>query len=100
LPPSDIKHAYNRLYAFVEPKHLANGWDRDRIINEINAAGMPCFSGSCPEKYDEKAFVEKGLQPKSSMPIAKELGPPSLAPIRHFDNNMDDIGNNEKCPHF
>src|SRR5262245_17197567 len=30
--PSDIVHAYYRLYAFVRPETLADGWSRDRIV--------------------------------------------------------------------
>jgi len=91
VPSSDTKHAYYRLYAFVESKYLAAGWDRDRIMNEINAAGIPCFSGSCPEIYNEKAFANKGIRPNSPMPIAKELGPLSLAFLVHPTLTSDDL---------
>ena len=36
--------------------HLRDGWNRDRILQEINAAGVPCYSGSCSEVYLEKVF--------------------------------------------
>ena len=91
VPPSDIRHAYYRLYAFVEPEHLADGWNRDRIMNEINAAGVPCFSGSCPEIYDEKAFEKDGLRPAERMPNAHELGPLSLAFLVHPTLTDDDL---------
>lgn len=91
VPPSDIRHAYYRLYAFVEPEHLADGWSRDRIMNEINAAGVPCFSGSCPEIYDEKAFEKDGLRPAERMPNAHELGPLSLAFLVHPTLTDDDL---------
>jgi dTDP-4-amino-4,6-dideoxygalactose transaminase len=35
---------------------LKSDWNRDRIMDEINAEGIPCFSGSCSEIYLEKAF--------------------------------------------
>jgi len=91
VPPSDIRHAYYRLYAFVEPEHLADGWNRDRIMNEINAAGVPCFSGSCPEIYNEKAFEKDGLRPAERMPNAHELGPLSLAFLVHPTLTDDDL---------
>ena len=56
MPDAHIQHAYYRLYAFVDDKRLKAGWSRDRIMNQINALGVPCFSGSCPEIYNEKAF--------------------------------------------
>jgi dTDP-4-amino-4,6-dideoxygalactose transaminase len=82
-PDDNIVHGYYRLYAFVEPDCLANGWNRDRVMNEINAAGVPCFSGSCPEIYNEKAFEEDGLRPSAPMPNAKLLGETSLAFLVH-----------------
>ena len=82
-PGEGIRHAYYRLYAFVEPGRLASGWDRDRIMTGINALGVPCFSGSCPEIYNEKAFESKGLKPESPLPAAQALGPLSLAFLVH-----------------
>ena len=91
VPPSDIRHAYYRLYAFVEPGRLADGWNRDRIMNEINAAGVPCFSGSCPEIYEEKAFDIDGLRPSKRISNAHELGPLSLAFLVHPTLTDDDL---------
>jgi dTDP-4-amino-4,6-dideoxygalactose transaminase len=83
VPPSDIKHAYYRLYAFVETKYLKYDWNRDRIMNEINSAGVPCFSGSCPEIYNEKAFERDGLRPSMPLANANALGLVSLAFLVH-----------------
>jgi len=83
VPPTEIKHAYYRLYAFVDAEDLADGWSRDRIMSELNDAGIPCFSGSCPEIYDEKAFDQDGLRPASPLPNAHKLGPQSLAFLVH-----------------
>lgn len=82
-PADDVRHASYRLYAFVEPERLAEGWDRDRIMNEINALGVPCLSGSCPEIYKEKAFLDRDLQPDAPLPVAHSLGPVSLAFLVH-----------------
>jgi hypothetical protein len=35
---------------------LPEGWPCDRIMAEINALGVPYFSGSCSEVYLEKSF--------------------------------------------
>ena len=59
LPPSDISHAYYRLYAFVVPDQLADGLNRDRIMKELYDSGIPSFSGSCGEIYVENAFDEE-----------------------------------------
>ena len=75
---SEIDHAMYKYYVFVRHEMLAIGWDRDRIMNAINAEGIPCFSGSCSELYLEKAFIDTGYGPAGRLPVAKELGETSL----------------------
>ncbi|MDB5524080.1 MAG: DegT/DnrJ/EryC1/StrS aminotransferase [Rhizobium sp.] len=79
MPAAGIRHAYYRFYTFVRPERLKPGYDRDRIVAEVNAAGVPCFSGSCSEMYLEKCFVDLGLGPKERLPIARNLGETSVA---------------------
>ena len=81
--PADIEHAAYKCYVFVEPEKLADGWDRDRIMAKINAAGVPCFSGSCSEVYLEKAFDNTSYRPTVRLPVAKELGETSLMFLVH-----------------
>jgi dTDP-4-amino-4,6-dideoxygalactose transaminase len=76
-PPEYIGHAYYKYYAFVRPEALRAGWSRDRILEEITARGIPCFSGSCSEIYLEKAFPVE-WRPESRLPVARELGETSL----------------------
>src|SRR3546814_2165278 len=57
--PSYCRHAAYKCYVFVEPDMLAEGWTRDRIAQEINERGVPCYQGSCSEVYLEKAFDGK-----------------------------------------
>jgi dTDP-4-amino-4,6-dideoxygalactose transaminase len=83
LMPDHIGHAAYKCYVFVEPDKLKAGWDRDRIMAEVNAAGVPCFSGSCSEVYLEKAFDDTGWRPAKRLPIAKELGKNSLMFLVH-----------------
>jgi dTDP-4-amino-4,6-dideoxygalactose transaminase len=82
-PTSQDVHAHYRLYAFVVPERLAPGWSRDRVVAEIEAAGVPCGVGSCSEIYLERAFVDRGWGPKERMPVAKELGETSLMFLVH-----------------
>mgnify|MGYP002363844423 FL=1 len=81
--PDYIEHAWYRAYAFVRPEALANGWSRDRILAEINAAGVPCYSGSCSEVYLEKAFDDTPWRPTERLPVAKKLGETSLMFLVH-----------------
>lgn len=81
--PGHIEHAAYKCYVFVRSDALKAGWDRDRVMNEISDLGVPCFSGSCPEVYLEKAFDGTGFRPDSRLPVAKELGETSLMFLCH-----------------
>lgn len=83
VPGEGIEHAWYKFYAFVRPDALAGGWSRDRIVSETVEAGVPCYMGSCPEVYREKAFVEAGLGPARRLPVARELGETSLMFLVH-----------------
>lgn len=80
---ADSTHAYYKLYVYVQPDNLPKEWSRDRIIEEINDLGVPCFSGSASEVYLEKAFDNTGLRPESRLPVAKQLGETSLMFLVH-----------------
>lgn len=82
-PPQEMYHSYYRLYAYVRPEKMKPDWNRDRLLESIAAQGVPAFSGSCSEVYLEKAFVKANLQPRSRLPVAKELGETSLAFLVH-----------------
>jgi dTDP-4-amino-4,6-dideoxygalactose transaminase len=82
-PPSEVGHAYYKYYVFARPSMLRKGWSRDRIIEAVNAEGVPCFSGSCGEIYLEKAFQKTGLHLNGRLPVAKELAETSLMFLVH-----------------
>jgi dTDP-4-amino-4,6-dideoxygalactose transaminase len=82
-PSDDMVHAYYRLYAYVRPEGLRDGWDRDRIVEECSSAGAPIFQGSCPEVYLEKAFDDNGWRPQERLPVARELGAASMMFLTH-----------------
>lgn len=76
--PDYMSHAFYKFYVFVKESGLKAGWNRDRILQEVNDLGVPCFSGSCSEVYLEKAFTSMGLKPESRLPVARRLGDTSL----------------------
>ncbi len=86
-PPAECKrgcvHAYYKLYAYVVPERLAPGWTRDRVVEAINTAGVPCYQGSCSEVYLEKAFDGTGWRPTQRLPVARSLGETSLMFLVH-----------------
>lgn len=91
-PPKDIEHAYYKYYVFVKPEALKTGWDRARIMKEIEAESISCSSGSCSEIYLEKAFEASDMRPRSRLPVAKALGETSLMFPVHPTLNEDEMG--------
>lgn len=81
--PDEVLHAAYKCYMFVMPESLKEDWNRDRIMAEISARGVPCMSGSCSEVYLEKAFDNTGWRPAEPLPIAHELGNTSLMFLVH-----------------
>jgi dTDP-4-amino-4,6-dideoxygalactose transaminase len=93
-PPIEIGHSYYKYYVFVRPERLRADWNRDRIMSEVVAAGVPCFSGSCSEIYLEKAF-SPDLRPSEFLPIARELGETSLMFLVH--PTLSDVHIEQTC---
>jgi dTDP-4-amino-4,6-dideoxygalactose transaminase len=82
LPDGSV-HAHYKCYVYVQPERLAPGWNRDRIVNAIQALGVPCYQGSCSEVYLEKAFDGTGWRPAERLPVAHALGETSLMFLVH-----------------
>ncbi|WPH22443.1 DegT/DnrJ/EryC1/StrS family aminotransferase [Variovorax paradoxus] len=82
LPEGSV-HAHYKCYVYVQPERLAPGWDRDRIVNAIQALGVPCYQGSCSEVYLEKAFDGTGWRPAERLLVARALGETSVMFLVH-----------------
>jgi dTDP-4-amino-4,6-dideoxygalactose transaminase len=82
-PSTETRHSYYKYYVFIRPEMLKHDWNRDRILEAINAEGIPCLTGSCGEIYLERAFDHYGLRPKERLKTAKELGETSLMFLVH-----------------
>jgi dTDP-4-amino-4,6-dideoxygalactose transaminase len=80
---SGCAHAYYKCYVYVRPERLRASWSRDRIIEALNAEGVPCYQGSCSEVYLERAFDDTAWRPKERLPVARELGETSLMFLVH-----------------
>ena len=82
-PDEDYVHAAYKCYVQVNTDILPPDWSRDRIMSEINALDVPCFSGSCSEVYLEHAFDDTPWRPIERLPNAKQLGETSLMFLVH-----------------
>ncbi len=89
--PNYVRHAYYRVYGSINKTSLSKFWSRDQIIEEINRAGVPCFSGSCPEIYREKAFSNSIFAQTTRLKGAKLLGESSIAFLCHPSLTLKDI---------
>ncbi|MBU4524548.1 MAG: DegT/DnrJ/EryC1/StrS family aminotransferase [Desulfomicrobium sp.] len=90
-PGKDFFHSYYKFYLTLDAAGFREGWDRDRIVAKINAQGMPCLAGICPEIYREQAFVQIGLGPAASLPVANDLGQRSILLLVHPTISSEDI---------
>ena len=82
VPAEDFGHAYYKYYVFVRTEALRSGWTRDRILEAVNAEGVPCAVGSCSEIYLEKAFPQ-AMRPLKRLAVSRALGETSLAFMVH-----------------
>lgn len=90
-PFAEIQHAFYKYYVFIRPERLKKEWNRNRVLQAINARGVPCFTGSCSEIYLEKAFQNRNWTPTSRFPVAKALGETSLTFLVHPGLTADNM---------
>lgn len=81
--PADVVHGAYKHYFFVQPEYFAPHWDRERLIQAVNDAGVPCYHGSCSEVYLEKAFDGTPWRPVERLPNARLLGDTSVMMLVH-----------------
>ena len=81
--PPDIEHAWYKFYCYLRNSNIADDWNRERILDELNKRGYPAFQGSCSEIYKENCFAKTGINQSINLPVAKELGETSLMFLIH-----------------
>ena len=91
MTEDSCRHGYYKYYVYINIEKLAAGWNRDRVIDVIHSAGVPCYSGSCSEVYLEKAFESTRFRPSVRLPIAKELGETTLMFLIHPTIDPEDM---------
>lgn len=83
IPPDNVVHAWYKFHCYLKKEALLDGWDRERIINEILEKSYPAFSGSCSEIYLEKCFSKIANYSNRRLVNAKYLGESSLMFLVH-----------------
>ncbi len=97
--PKEIAHAQYKFYVYVDDTRLKDGWTRDRIVDQINAYGVPCYQGSCSEVYLEKAFDNTKFRPTERLVNAKRIGEISLMFLVHPTLTRDEIEKTKSVIH-
>ncbi len=98
VPPKEVLHSYYKYYVFINPTKLKTGWNRDRVMQEINHRDVSCFFGSCSEVYAEGAFKNSGLFYETK-PVAKTLGETSLMFLVSPTFTEEDMNRTAKITH-
>mgnify|MGYP001416878029 CR=1 FL=1 len=75
---TDRRHAFYRYLVLIDQNCLKKKWSRDRIVDELNAQGLLCGSGICPEIYLEPAFKNSKYHRNIRLPVAKSCGERSI----------------------
>ena len=72
-----------KFYAHLKLERLNAGWSRDKVVEAVNAFGVPCYHGGSTEVYLEKAFDATGWRPEPRLSNAKLLGETSFMMLVH-----------------
>jgi len=78
-PSKQIKSAWYRFYFFVKTDINDYKNIRFKIIRNLKAKNLRCFTGSCPEIYLEKSFKNLKNFKKLRLKNCKTLGETSIA---------------------
>jgi dTDP-4-amino-4,6-dideoxygalactose transaminase len=91
--PDRSQSAEYKHHLFLKPEALRAGWTRDRVVQAMADAGIPCYHGICPEVYREPAFANTPWRPAKPLDNARRLGESSLMLLVHptlTDDNIAD----------
>ena len=91
IPPDNLIHAWYKFHCYIRENSLLDGWNRDRIVNEIRKKSYPAFSGSCSEIYLEKCFKKNSIKKQKRLMNAKSLGESSLMFLVHPTITIDQM---------
>ncbi|MCL2491848.1 MAG: DegT/DnrJ/EryC1/StrS family aminotransferase [Coriobacteriia bacterium] len=86
VPATDdalTEHAFYRLYGAIDTAMLSKDWSRDRVIDAINAEGVPVQYGSCSLIGNEAAFAHADIPVNPDLVGAHRADETSIAFFVH-----------------
>lgn len=89
-PSPDFAHAYYKYCAVLAPERLRPGWSAQRVVEAINAEGIPCQITTFSEIYLEKAFAGGGA-PAQRLPNARRLAETGILFLAHPTMTEQDV---------
>lgn len=96
-PPAAFEHSYYKYYVHLETGRLRDGWCRDDVVRAVQAEGIPCGSGTCPEVYLERAFDSTGWRPAERLPAARRLAESTLMFLVHPTLSLQDMDDSARA---
>ena len=88
--PDHIDHAWYKFYFQLNVDAMAPGRKAMDLIAALQAAGIPCGSGSCPDMSRETAFATAPPRKDGSLSAAAWLGDRSvMLPVDHLLDEAD-----------
>ncbi len=76
--PNHIEHGWYKCYVRIK-----NNLERSTVLKTFADNNIPCYSGICPEVYNEGAFSESRFKPVKPLDNAHALGKDSLMFLVH-----------------
>lgn len=92
--PADVSHAFYKFYLQLLPKHLPDRVTVKDVLAGLNALGIACGSGSCPDMSQEKAFAHNNPARAGNLVNAHTVAARSvMLPVDHLlgDDDMRSI---------
>ena len=90
-PPEEVHHSYYKYYVLLNNRALKTDWTRDRILNDLNAQGIPAGVGACPDISHERAFFNGRINTSNARPNVLALADRTLILPVHPTLTEDNI---------
>lgn len=88
--PDHIDHGWYKFYFQLNVEAMAPGRKAIDLIAALQAAGIPCGSGSCPDMSREAAFADAPPRKDGTLAAANRLGERSvMLPVDHLLDEGD-----------
>ena len=83
--PDHVEHAYYKYYFYMRHRRMEKGYTPADVIAVLNAIGVTCGAGSCPDMSRESAFHYPPPRKDDGLTNAEAVGQRSImVPVDHL----------------